>query len=134
MAHIPLEKDRRSFLTTDQPYYGPQERTYSNETAAAIDEEIKRIIDEAFARTIKILNDRKDTLDRIARRLLEKETLDKREMAALTAVKQVAAPRHELGPIPKVPTNDGQTTVVRGSVWRAVRLIEAAGLRAPMPR
>ena len=32
LGHIALEKDRRSFLATDQPYYGPQERTYSDET------------------------------------------------------------------------------------------------------
>lgn len=70
-----LEKDRRSFLATDQPYYGPQERDYSEETAAAVDEEIKRIIDETFARTVKLLQDRRDTLQTMSRMLLERETL-----------------------------------------------------------
>lgn len=40
LGHIALEKDQRSFLATDQPYYGPQERTYSDETAAAVDKEV----------------------------------------------------------------------------------------------
>jgi len=89
LGHVALEKDRRSFLATDQPYYGPQERSYSDETAAAIDEEVKRIVDETFDRTVKLLRERRDTLERIARRLLEKETLDEREMAALARVKPV---------------------------------------------
>ena len=91
LGHVTLEKDRRSFLATDQPYYGPQERTYSDETAAAIDEEVKRIIDEIFDRTVKLLNEHRDALERIARKLLEKETLDEREIAALASVKEVVA-------------------------------------------
>ena len=83
LGHVALEKDRRSFLATDQPYYGPQERSYSEETAAAIDEEVRRIVDAIFDRTVGLLGERRDTLERIARRLLEKETLDEREMAAL---------------------------------------------------
>src|SRR5262249_13255141 len=38
LGNVALEKDRRSYLATDQPYYGPQERSYSDETAASIDE------------------------------------------------------------------------------------------------
>jgi cell division protease FtsH len=91
LGHVALEKDRRSFLATEQPYYGLQERSYSDETAAAIDEEIKRIVDETFDRTINLLRERRDALERIARRLLEKETLDEKEMAALARVKAIAA-------------------------------------------
>jgi cell division protease FtsH len=91
LGHVALEKDRRSFLATDQPYYGPQERSYSDETAAAIDEEVKRIVDETFDRTVNLLRERRDALERIARRLLEKETLDEREMAALARIKAIAA-------------------------------------------
>lgn len=61
LGHIALEKDRRSFLATDQPYYGPQERTYSDETAAAVDKEVRRIVDETFERTVGLLE--KETLD-----------------------------------------------------------------------
>ncbi|WP_411032800.1 ATP-dependent zinc metalloprotease FtsH [Shinella sp. BYT-45] len=83
LGHIALEKDRRSFLATDQPYYGPQERTYSDETAAAVDKEVRRIVDETFERTVGLLAERRDVLERTARRLLEKETLDEREIRQL---------------------------------------------------
>src|SRR5690606_26784285 len=33
LGHVALEKDRRSFLATDPPWYGPEERGYSEETA-----------------------------------------------------------------------------------------------------
>lgn len=80
LGHVALEKDRRSFLATDQPYYGPQERDYSDETAAAVDEEIKRIVDETFARTVKLLQDRRDTLETMSRMLLERETLTQADL------------------------------------------------------
>jgi len=83
LGHVALEKDRRSFLATDQPYYGPQERSYSDETAAAIDEEVRRIVDETFDRTVGLLTQRRNLLERTARRLLEKETLDEREIHEL---------------------------------------------------
>ncbi|MFG1235605.1 ATP-dependent zinc metalloprotease FtsH [Xanthobacter autotrophicus DSM 597] len=91
LGHVALEKDRRSFLATDQPYYGPQERSYSEETAAAIDEEVKRIVDDTFERTVGLLRERRDALERIARKLLEKETLDEKELAALARMKPVPA-------------------------------------------
>lgn len=91
LGHVVLEKDRRSFLATDQPYYGPQERSYSEETASAIDEEVKRIVDDTFERTVGLLRERRDALERIARKLLEKETLDEKELAALARMKPVAA-------------------------------------------
>ena len=87
IGHVALEKDRRSFLATDQPYYGPLERSYSDETAAAVDAEVKRIVDDAFARTVKLLGDHRDALERTARRLLEAETLDSAQIAALVADK-----------------------------------------------
>ncbi len=83
LGHVALERDQRSFLATDQPWYGPQERAYSDETAAAVDEEVRRIVDETFRRTVALLEERRDLLERTARRLLEKETLDEQEMAAL---------------------------------------------------
>lgn len=91
LGHVALEKDRRSFLATDQTYYGPQERSYSDETAAVIDQEVKRIVDETFEKTVNLLRERRDSLECIAHRLLEKETLDEREMTALAHVKAIAA-------------------------------------------
>jgi len=88
LGHVVLEKDRRSFLATDQPYYGQQERSYSDETAAAVDEEVRRIVDETFDRTVGLLAERRDLLERTARRLLEKETLDEREIRELVGERE----------------------------------------------
>ncbi|WVT75598.1 ATP-dependent zinc metalloprotease FtsH (plasmid) [Sinorhizobium chiapasense] len=88
LGHVALEKDRRSFLATDQPYYGQQERSYSDETAAAVDEEVRRIVDETFDRTVGLLAERRDLLERTARRLLEKETLDEREIRELVGERE----------------------------------------------
>ncbi|MBB2801667.1 UNVERIFIED_ORG: cell division protease FtsH [Rhizobium etli] len=83
LGHVALEKDRRSLLSNDQPFYGPQEHQYSDETAATIDEQIRRIVDEAFDRTVGLLEVRKKTLERAARLLLEKETLNETELKSL---------------------------------------------------
>jgi cell division protease FtsH len=56
--------------------YGASDRAYSDATARIIDEEIKKIIDEAHSRAVQILTDRKDILVRVAEALIERETLD----------------------------------------------------------
>ncbi|WP_221159320.1 ATP-dependent zinc metalloprotease FtsH [Rhizobium bangladeshense] len=85
LGHVALEKDRRSFLATDQPYYGPQEQEYSDETAATVDEEVRRIVDETFDRTVALLRERKTTLERAAQLLLQKETLNESDLKLLLA-------------------------------------------------
>jgi len=49
---------------------------YSDDVAAAIDEEVRALIDQAHDEAWKVLNDNRDILDRLAAELLEKETLD----------------------------------------------------------
>jgi cell division protease FtsH len=49
---------------------------YSQEMAAKIDAEVKRLIDEAFTTAKGILSEKREVLDRVAQRLLEKETLE----------------------------------------------------------
>ncbi len=83
LGHVALEKERRSFLATDQPWYGPQTQSYSDETAAVVDEEVRHIVDTAFERAANMLRERRDVLERTARTLLEKETLNAEEIAAL---------------------------------------------------
>ncbi len=60
-----------------------QSTEYSDDTARLIDEEVKRIIDEAYDRAKVILEERIDILHRIANALLERETLDSREIAII---------------------------------------------------
>ena len=49
------------------------ERSYSEETAGIIDEEMKKIIDWAYTQATNILNDHRDKLDKVAGVLMEKE-------------------------------------------------------------
>ena len=53
-----------------------QTKSYSEETAAIIDEEVKRIFDEAAKLCEKILTEHRDTLIAVAEYLLENETMD----------------------------------------------------------
>jgi len=56
---------------------GLEERNYSDKTAEAIDEEVQRLVDEAFERAREILSNRRAHLETIARELIRKETLDR---------------------------------------------------------
>ncbi len=51
-------------------------KNYSEDVAALIDQEVKRIITEAYQRCEAMLEERRDTLDRVAAYLLENETMD----------------------------------------------------------
>ena len=51
------------------------ERPYSEKTAKAMDEEAKQIVDTAYQRTLDLLREHKDDVDKVARLLLEKETI-----------------------------------------------------------
>jgi ATP-dependent Zn protease len=55
----------------------------SEETKAVRDHEQARLTDEAFAEAIRLLQKHRASLDRIALALLDKETLDKDELAEL---------------------------------------------------
>ncbi|MGE4506284.1 MAG: ATP-dependent zinc metalloprotease FtsH [Desulfovibrionaceae bacterium] len=50
-------------------------RNYGEDTAKAIDEEVRAIIEEAYQRARRIITDNRDKLDRIAEALLERETI-----------------------------------------------------------
>jgi len=84
IGHVALETERRGFLA-DSTSGGPNERRYSDETARAIDEEVRHIVDETFSRTVKLLEERRDLLEKTARTLLERETLDEKHLHELTA-------------------------------------------------
>ena len=56
---------------------------YSPEIAYEIDKEISRLIDDAYERARNILTERKAQLDLMADVLVERETVDREELAAL---------------------------------------------------
>ena len=62
-----------------------QSKNYSEETAAIIDEETKKIVDTAYQRAQSILTEHIDKLHAVAQVLLEKEKIDGEEFDAIFA-------------------------------------------------
>ena len=60
-----------------------QSREFSEQTAASIDTEVKRIVDESYKRAVKLLSDHKDKLMNVAEALLKHETLNQKEFSAV---------------------------------------------------
>jgi cell division protease FtsH len=77
---------RATFL--DMPF-GPERGNYAEDTAIKIDVEVKRILTEAHETARRILRDRRETLDRLSERLLDKEVIEADELKAI------------MGPVPE---------------------------------
>ena len=73
------KKDEQIFLGREIA----QHKDYSEQTAVEIDEEVKRIVFDAYASARRLLEGKYPLLDAFARRLLEKETLDGPEIDQL---------------------------------------------------
>ena len=83
-----------SYYNMDQGFSKP----FSEKQAALMDDEIKKLTDEQYARAIKILSENKDKLLALADQLLEKEVIFKEDlekifgMSASDAVAKTKAP------------------------------------------
>lgn len=69
-------------------YYDPQQETtftkpYSDETARLIDDEVRKLIDDAYTKTKKLLVEKKTDVEKLANALLEKEVLFQSDVEAL---------------------------------------------------
>jgi cell division protease FtsH len=72
----------------DQPFLGRDygaEADYSEEVAREIDDEIRRIIEEAHSTAQQVLRDHSEQLHRISAILIERETIDKEQFERLLA-------------------------------------------------
>lgn len=95
----------------DTPFLGrdlARDRNYSEEVAYAIDREVRRLIDECYNRAREILTTHRDTLERVANRLLEVETIGAEEFARLMESPQ-EGPSQER-PVPAVSFNKDRDT------------------------
>lgn len=80
-----------------EPFLGREmshPRDYSEEVAALVDEEVKKLIETAHNEAWEILVENRDVLDNLVLALLEKETLNKEQIAEVfsTIVKRPARP------------------------------------------
>ncbi|MCX8108303.1 MAG: cell division protein FtsH, partial [Verrucomicrobiae bacterium] len=69
-------------------------KDYSESTAREIDAEVKRIIDECYARAAEIINANRDKLKLIAEALLEYETLDGAQVEEIIKTGKLTAPQN----------------------------------------
>ncbi|TBW11714.1 ATP-dependent metallopeptidase FtsH/Yme1/Tma family protein [Azotobacter chroococcum subsp. isscasi] len=88
LGHVTLEREQHSFLGVEQLYGLPARHEYGETTATAIDAEVQAIVERAFQRTVALLEERHELLERSARRLLEEETLDAEQLAELVGKAQ----------------------------------------------
>ena len=89
-------------------------RNYSGATAQKIDEEVKRLIDEAYSKAKDILLSHKDKLDAIAQALLEYETLDG------IHIKEIMQHGHMINPPNTKPPSPPALPVVKAQESRPV--------------
>ena len=61
------------------------ERDFSEETAAAIDEEVRKLVDVAYTRAKEVLVKNRHVLDQLAQMLVDKETVDAEELQEILA-------------------------------------------------
>lgn len=85
LGHITLGR-RESLLFLGRDIM--EERNYSEETARIIDEEVKKIIDEAYGRAKILLQDNSEKLKMLAGVLLEKEVLNGEEVKQMLGIQK----------------------------------------------
>jgi len=84
-----------------------QHRDYSEDTAIQIDKEVKRIVNSGYENAKKLLSNNRDTLERIAQALLEREVIDALEVKMLMEGKPLPEkPRTPPPQAPPAPSTD----------------------------
>lgn len=85
-------------------------KDYSEKTSQSIDSEIMRIVNEAFENAKKILSENKTTLDKLSRRLLQKEVLDRKEIEDIVGIrKDLPAKKKPLPPKTRAASSKAKT-------------------------
>jgi cell division protease FtsH len=77
LGYVTFEKEKKPFFI---PSSLVSSREYSEDTAKQIDEEVKKIVDEAYHRVKEILTATRDKLEELARLLLEKEVVEEGDL------------------------------------------------------
>jgi cell division protease FtsH len=82
LGPLAYEKGQQNNFLGDGAMMNPR-RMVSDETAKAIDEEVKEIVETAHQQALDILNDNRDLLENIAQKILEKEVIEGEELQNL---------------------------------------------------
>lgn len=84
-------------------------KPYSDATGKEIDEEVKRIVDEQWDRTVKLLTEKKDILENLAHLLLEQETIERQDL--IETLGESTFQTNPTGPTPAYRTNPGDQPI-----------------------
>jgi cell division protease FtsH len=85
-----------------------QHRDYSEDTAIKIDQEVRKLVSNGYGTARQILGDNRDTLEKIAKALIEREVLDATEIKLLVDGKELPPM-----PPPAVKPDDGVQHVIK---------------------
>ena len=88
------EKEELAFLGWE----GNERQNYSEKVAEKIDAEVEKIIKGAQITAQKTLTKKRNLLERVAKRLIEKETIEKEEFEELVGLKKTVAPKAQALP------------------------------------
>jgi cell division protease FtsH len=94
LGNVAYDRDHSPFLQPNLPM--PQERSYGEATAHAVDRAVRELVDRAFAQASAILEKNRALLDRTAAALLATETLSEPDIARLK--QEIVAPPAVLPP------------------------------------
>jgi len=70
-----------------------EQRNYSEKVASQIDQEVASFIKDAENTAKKVLSKKKKTLEKIAERLIDKETIEREEFEELMGQRKISAPK-----------------------------------------
>ena len=101
------------YLANDQEVFVGMEfgqsRDYSEEVAAQIDREVKRLLAECYAKAVKLLEDHRKEMDNGVNALLAEDTLSRKEFVALMNGEKLPAGGDDQGkpqPTPEIPPRE----------------------------
>lgn len=117
---VAYDSDQPVFMGMDYEYGGGARNGYSQETAAAIDDEVRKLVATAHERAVKLLTENREILDNMSRVLVEKETIYTDEVAMLMqgatyteviAFMDAQEDRHEIDPFERMTKASPEHTV-----------------------
>jgi cell division protease FtsH len=92
-------------------FYDPQQdqyftKPYSEETGKIIDEEVRKLVDQAYQRTIQLLTEKKAEVEKIALALLNREVLHQQDVEDLIGKRPFSEKKilSDEEPVPEQPS------------------------------
>lgn len=115
-----------SFYDSKQSEYAFN-KPYSESTSTIIDQEVKRIIDEAYQRTLRLLSEKRESLEKIAQALLKREIIFQSDLVELIGPRPFDKATH----YHEFTTSTGQYEVKKPAEDSPAQSAEPASVPAP---